>query len=254
VQGKAKLRVAARMSTAPFPIPASLPPESTPSLGQTEAPLSSLSPLSPLVPVPSWNESDMGSPMLPIPEPKVVLGAGGAMPPRADDKAGSRVAWPVNPPIARGATGAVVPPVLGVGLPVKDAPRKRSLWPAVTVLLVMAMLGGAGAWWWRNERPSTVEGTVAAAPATAPVLSAVAAQTAAPTEPSEAFRIWARNARISGVREREQGQVRALVNGRLFLAGDLVDATLGLRMIGQSRTERRLIFEEGSGARLEVAY
>ena len=251
---KAKLRIATRMSTPPFPVAASLPPEGTPGFVQPEAPLSPLSPLVPLVPVPSWHESDMGSPMLPIPEPKVVLGAGGATLPRADAKAGSRVSWPMNPPVARVVAGAVLPPTIGAGLPVNDAPRKRSLWPVMAALLVMATLGGAGAWWWRNTRPGADRGAVVAAPATAPVLSPAAIQPAAPMEPSEAFRIWARNARISGVREGEQGQVRALVNGRLFLDGDLVDATLGLRMIGQSKTERRLIFEEGSGARLEVAY
>ena len=128
------------------------------------------------------------------------------------------------------------------------------MWPAVAVLLLIATLLGAGEWWRRNARMNANNDVVASAPATPSVLATPAAVEPVAKEPSEAFRIWARSSRISGVRESETGQVRALVNGRLFLDGDLVDAALGLRLVGQSKTERRLIFEESGGARLEVAY
>jgi hypothetical protein len=252
---KAKLRIAARMSTPPFPMPASLPSGGETSPAQPEPPLSSLSPLAP---VPSWNESDMGSPMLPIPEPKVVLAAGGGVTPsRIEVKTGPRAAWPVQPPVARVVGAAGIPVIGAANLSLHEAPKRRRLWPIMAAVLAVAVLLGVGEGWRRNARAKAGNETLAAprlmtsTPPPAPVASMAPA---ALREPSEAFRAWARNARISGVREREQGQVRALVNGRLVLDGDVVDAALDLRLIGQNKAERRLIFEEGGGARLEVAY
>ncbi len=128
------------------------------------------------------------------------------------------------------------------------------MWPAVAVLLLIATLLGAGEWWRRNAGGKTDGNVIVSVPVASSASATPAAVEPVAKEPSEAFRIWARNSRISGVRESETGQVRALVNGRLFLDGDLVDAALGLRLVGHSKTERRLIFEDSGGARLEVAY
>ena len=242
---RAKLRIAARASTAPFPMPAVAPE------GLAGAPLSE-SPLSPMVPVPAWSDSGMGSPMLPIPEPKALSAPGGAMP-RVEEKAGSRVAWPASPRVPPAGFGASIGG--GANLPGHEAPRRRSLGPMIMVaLLATAVVIATGEWWRRNERAKAAERATAAVRIAPPAPPPAPTRPEAPKEPSEALRAWGRSARISGVFEREQGRVRALVNGRLVMDGDLVDAALELRLVGASKAGRRLIFEERGGARLEVAY
>jgi hypothetical protein len=134
-----------------------------------------------------------------------------------------------------------------------EAPPRRFLRPIVAAVLAMAVVLGGGEWWRRNQRASEAEHASAVARAAAPK-APLAPVEPAPKAPSAEFRAWGRDARISGVLEREDGRLRALVNGRLVMDGDRVDAALELHLIGQDKAARRLIFEERGGARLEVDY
>lgn len=63
---------------------------------------------------------------------------------------------------------------------------------------------------------------------------------------SAAFRTWVANARISGV---FQGTpARALINNRLYHAGQLVDDTLGISFVGVDPKTNAIIFRDRSGA------
>ena len=114
---------------------------------------------------------------------------------------------------------------------------------------------GVGAWWqWNKNAQEEAKNTLAVARPKPPPPAPPAQVNVGPKEPSDAFRAWAKDARIKGVLERENGHVRALVNGRTVVDGDYVDALLQLRLVGLNKAERRLIFEERGEARLEVNY
>ena len=89
----------------------------------------------------------------------------------------------------------------------------------------------------------------AAAPTTtstiAPGVSATA-QVEAAAEASAPFRTFVANAKVSGV---FQGPpTRAMINGRLIRAGELVDGGLGITFTGVDSPRRQLIFQDKTGA------
>lgn len=99
-------------------------------------------------------------------------------------------------------------------------------------------------------KPATPAPAPAKAPATAmttvaPGLSATTHVEAAP-EATAAFRAFVTNAKVSGV---FQGNpARAVINGKLARAGDLVDEGLGVRFQGLDADRRNLVFKDQSGA------
>ncbi len=73
-----------------------------------------------------------------------------------------------------------------------------------------------------------------------------------PPAPSARFVRYSESIRVSGV---FQGTpARALVDGRLVRAGDLIEPTLGIKFIAVDAETKHLILEEASGARLRVKY
>lgn len=99
-------------------------------------------------------------------------------------------------------------------------------------------------------KPATPPPAPTKAPATAmttvaPGLSATTHVEAAP-EATAAFRAFVTNAKVSGV---FQGTpARAVINGKLARAGDLVEEGLGIRFEGLDANRRNLVFKDKSGA------
>jgi hypothetical protein len=79
-----------------------------------------------------------------------------------------------------------------------------------------------------------------------PGVAATAAQVEAVAEASAPFRSFVANAKVSGV---FQGPpTRAMINGRLTRAGEIVDPTLGITFTGVDSPRRLLLFVDRSGA------
>ena len=252
-EGRRKLRIATRSTAAPFPVPAETPSEGAMARPEPPAPF----PPAPTLPMPSlpgWSDQGMGSPTLPIPEPTAMpaLGSAATTTPWGGSTTGAGSPWPVLP-VRDARVGAAV----GARLPVPAAheTERKGRFGLIVAGLVLAVSAlGVGAWWqWNKNAQEEAKKTLAVArpkPPSAPP----AHVNVGPKEPSDAFRAWAREARIKGVLERENGHVRALVNERTVVDGDYVDALLQLRLVGLNKAERRLIFEERGEARLEVNY
>lgn len=249
--GRPKLRIANRATAALFPSSAGAP-GGVAGASSAAAP-SPVVPLPPVVPLAGWPAAgaDTSPPMLPLPEPGMIppTGRGTATP---WGGAGTRSPWPAAAAPARpvrseraGEAGSV--------FTAGKAPRGGRRGAVVAGALSAALVLGAGAWWQGEKRAREAERASVAARAARPP-APVAPADSGPKRPSEAFEAWARHARIKGVLERESGQVRALVNGRLVVEGDYADALLQLRLVGVNKEERRLIFEERGEARLEVNY
>lgn len=79
----------------------------------------------------------------------------------------------------------------------------------------------------------------------APGLSATTPVEAAPDATPE-FRAFVVNARLSGVFQGDPA--RAVLNGRLVRAGEVVDAGLGITFVGLDSERRSLVFKDQSGA------
>ena len=91
------------------------------------------------------------------------------------------------------------------------------------------------------SRPSPVPATSSKI---APGVAATA-QVEAAAEATAPFRSFVANAKVSGV---FQGPpTRAMINGRLTRAGEIVDTTLGITFNGVDSTNRQLIFQDQSG-------
>lgn len=69
---------------------------------------------------------------------------------------------------------------------------------------------------------------------------------------SIAFQAYVGALRITGVLQRER--VRAVIDGRTVFAGDMVDAVLGVRLVGADLNGRLLWFEDATGAQLSLPY
>lgn len=82
----------------------------------------------------------------------------------------------------------------------------------------------------------------------APGLTASTALEAVP-EASVAFRAFVANAKISGV-----VTTRAIVNGRLTRAGEIVDNALGISFEGYDNDKNQLLFKDRSGALVARRY
>lgn len=95
--------------------------------------------------------------------------------------------------------------------------------------------------------PPSVAGTTATT-TVAPGLSA-SMPIAAAADASAAFREFVANAKVSGVAE-----TRALINGRLVRAGEIIDPTFGIRFLGVDRETKQLIFQDFSGAQVGRRY
>jgi hypothetical protein len=81
--------------------------------------------------------------------------------------------------------------------------------------------------------------------AVSPGVSATA-QVEAAAEASAPFRSFVANAKVSGV---FQGPpTRAMINGRLVRAGELIDAGLAITFTGVDSPRRQLLFQDKSGA------
>lgn len=79
----------------------------------------------------------------------------------------------------------------------------------------------------------------------APNVSATTPLDAAP-EANGSFRAFVANAKVSGV---FQGTpARAVINGKLSRAGDIVEPTLGITFTGIDSEKRHLVFKDKSGA------
>lgn len=93
-----------------------------------------------------------------------------------------------------------------------------------------------------NETPVPAEPSVPAAPVPPPP----------PPSASARFVRYADSIRVSGV---FQGTpARALVDGRIVRAGDLLEPALGIKFVAVDADTKHLILEEGSGAQLRVKY
>ena len=253
-EGRRKLRIATRSTAAPFPVPAETPSEGAMARPEPPAPF----PPAPTLPMPSlpgWSDQGMGSPTLPIPEPTAMpaLGSPATATPWGGSAGGIGSPWPVLP--VRDAK-AGVPGRAGPLVPAAHEPERKGRFGLIVAGLVLAVSAlGVGAWWqWNKNAQEEAKNTLAVARPKPQPPAPPAQVNVGPKEPSEAFRAWAREARIKGVLERENGHVRALVNGRTVVDGDYVDALLQLRLVGLNKAERRLIFEERGEARLEVNY
>ena len=71
---------------------------------------------------------------------------------------------------------------------------------------------------------------------------------AAAVPPSEAFRAWVSQARVSGVRS--GAQARAFINDRVIRQGETVDSGLGIVFVGVDSNRSILLFRDGTGAEL----
>jgi hypothetical protein len=100
---------------------------------------------------------------------------------------------------------------------------------------------------------TTTTSSPASRPAQRPVTTttiapgvAATAQVDAGPEASPAFRTYVANAKVSGV---FQGPpTRAMINGRLTRAGEVVDGTLGVTFNGVDSARRQLLFVDRTGA------
>jgi len=98
-----------------------------------------------------------------------------------------------------------------------------------------------------NRIPTTATSVTTVAPG----LSATTTVEAAP-EASPEFRAFVVNARLSGV---FQGNpARAVLNGRLIRAGEVVDAGLGITFDGLDSERRNLVFKDQAGATVARRY
>jgi cytoskeletal protein RodZ len=75
---------------------------------------------------------------------------------------------------------------------------------------------------------------------------AATTQLAAGAEASQPFRSFVANAKVSGVFQGTPS--RAVINGRLMRAGEVVDGTLGITFEGVDAERRHLVFKDKSGA------
>ncbi|HEY9154020.1 MAG TPA: hypothetical protein VIM69_02745, partial [Opitutaceae bacterium] len=74
----------------------------------------------------------------------------------------------------------------------------------------------------------------------------------APPPPSAEFRTLIVNLRVSGVFQ--GAHPRALLNGRLMNAGEILDQTMLIRFIGIDAVHKQLLFEDGNGSQMQRHY
>lgn len=133
-----------------------------------------------------------------------------------------------------------------------DQARRKHWWPFDT-----APAKSAAATVAKPDNPAVSAPTPAPAPRAAVPVSSPGAPllvtaVADSPEPSAAFVSFVGKMKINGVFQGDR--VRAIVNGRVVYAGDLVDFDLDLKLVGADLDRRQLVFEERGGARLEVRY
>jgi hypothetical protein len=105
-----------------------------------------------------------------------------------------------------------------------------------------------------SQSPAPV---IASAPAWADeseagVGAAAAAKPAEPAQASPAFVSYVAQLRVSGVSL--GASPRALINGRMVHLGDLLEPTLGIRLVAVDGAVRHLVFEDNAQARLTARY
>jgi hypothetical protein len=74
----------------------------------------------------------------------------------------------------------------------------------------------------------------------------------APPAPSAEFRTIIVNLRVNGVFQ--GAHPRALLNGRLMNAGEILDQTMMIRFTGIDAVHKQLLFEDGTGAQMQRHY
>lgn len=94
----------------------------------------------------------------------------------------------------------------------------------------------------------------AKAPAPAHTNKANVKPAAAPSrpEPSKAFQVFVDSLKVSGVLQ--QTPVRAIIDGGTVFAGDMIEPTQGIRLVGANFEQRELIFEDKTRAQVKIFY
>lgn len=93
---------------------------------------------------------------------------------------------------------------------------------------------------------------MATTPATAVAKPAVPQAPKVAPPPSTEFRALIVNLRVNGVFQ--GAHPRALLNGRLLNAGEILDQTLQVRFMGIDAPHKQLLFEDGSGSVVQRHY
>lgn len=170
----------------------------------------------------------------------------------------SRLTLPEHYPLEEVATA---PDTTGVMIAVEPLakPAEKSEAPAPKNVIEALAPVSVGANW---DMSATVWSSEAAAGAAASAMVVVPPKEAAPVvtplldgpgpAPSEAFMAYAAILKITVVVRGEK--VRATINGTSYTEGELLDAGLGIRLIGRDSRDRALIFEDATRARVKVAY
>jgi hypothetical protein len=118
--------------------------------------------------------------------------------------------------------------------------------PSLAAELPSPPLAGNGAE--EASEASPLTGVAAALERPAPLVS----PPPAPPAPSPRFVRYAESIRVSGVFQGSPS--RALIDGRIVRAGDLLDPALGIKFVAVDADTKHLILEEPSGARMRVKY
>lgn len=223
----------------------------------------------------------MRSPLLPLPVPVASGEPGGAF------VSPARVMTHSPFPVAAGSAGAGLAPLSGgqVGRPMQgraDAGRARrrgtgEVWEGRLAVLVVSVsllvLAGyffkRSAYWPFRMKPVAVagatevqgdarassdEGRGAPVASPQPVTQSTVAALATPERPAPGaeFTGVLQRLKITGVLQGEP--VRAIIDGRLVQAGDLVEVAREVRLVGLDVAGRQLIFEDRTTARASVRY
>jgi hypothetical protein len=166
-----------------------------------------------------------------------------------------QAATPVNPAPAPAATTAAPPVLHAAGTP-SETMNKLANAPAQAINKAKEALAKRNASGQTNIDPLDENASNPAATANTPqpatAMTSVAPGLAASTQvdaalaASPAFRSFVANAKVSGV---FQGNpARAMINGRLFRAGETVDPGLGITFSGLDPERHSLVFKDKSGA------
>ncbi len=102
----------------------------------------------------------------------------------------------------------------------------------------------------QTKAPVKAEGTVPVAKAGVAASGESAA--ARRPAPSPAFQIFVESLKVSGVLQ--QTPVRAIIDGGTVFAGDVLEPTQGIRLVGADFEQRQLIFEDKTRAQVKVFY
>jgi hypothetical protein len=207
----------------------------------------------PLVPIPGLGMASAPVAAWPAARPLVARGPAAAA--AAAPQAGGRFKKIIGMALLCGLLGAAgfllfsefVSPALNLRSAESGAPQpvaSQATVPEATVPAVVAP----------SQSPAPV---IASAPAWADeseagVGAAAAAKPAEPAQASPAFVSYVAQLRVSGVSL--GASPRALINGRMVHLGDLLEPTLGIRLVAVDGAVRHLVFEDNAQARLTARY